>query len=137
MEQKFDINEIIKHYKLNTDEVAEVLFPNVRYKQSAFKRILTGEAFLDTNQLQKLADLAGVLISDLFLHDEWKGSREDGCMIFVKGNYKAKLNYNGVYLTLYEGSEVINQELTAANSITINSFINHINNLIKDYERTN
>lgn len=133
MEQKFDINKIIEHYKLNVDEVAEVLFPNVRYKQSALKRVLTGEAALDTNQLQKLADLAGVVISDLFMFEDWKGSQEGGCITFVKGEFKVKLNYNGVYLTLYKGSKVIKQELTAANSLSINSFINHINNLIKDY----
>lgn len=133
MEQKFDINKVIEHYSLNVDEVAEALFPNVRYKQSALKRVLNGEATIDTEQIQKLANLAGVIVSDLFTFDEWKGSSEDGCITFIKGEFKAKLNYNGAYLTLYKGTQVIKKEITAANSLSINSFINHINNLIKDY----
>lgn len=133
MEQKFDINKVIEHYKLDVDEVAETLFPNVRYKQSALKRVLIGEATIDTEQIQKLASLAGVFVSDLFTFDEWKGSSEDGCITFIKGEFKAKLNYNGAYLTLYKGTRVIKKEITAVNSISINSFINHINNLIKDY----
>lgn len=133
MEQKFDINKVIEHYNLNVDEVAEALFPNVRYKRSALGRVLSGEATIDTEQIQKLASLAGVIVSDLFMFDDWKGSSEDGCITFIKGEYKAKLNYNGAYLTLYKGAEIIAKEITAANSLSINSFINHINDLIKNY----
>ena len=133
MKQKFDINKIIEHYKLDINEVAEVLFPNIRYKQLALKRVLNNEASLDTIQIEKLANLAGVVVSDLFTFEDWKGSSEDGCITFNKGDFKAKLNYNGVYLTLYKGTKVIAQEITAANSLSINSFINHINNLINSY----
>ena len=133
MEQKFDINKVIERYKLDVNEVAEVLFPNIRYKQSALKRVLNNEASLDTTQIEKLANLAGIVVSDLFTFEDWKGSSEDGCIIFIKGDFKAKLNYNGVYLTLFKGTDIIAKEVTAANSLSINSFINHINNLINNY----
>lgn len=133
MEQKFNINKVIEHYKLDVDEVAEMLFPNVRYKQSALTRIIKGEATLNTDQIQKLASLAGVFVSDLFTFDEWKGSSEDGCITFIKDEYKAKLNYNGAFLTLFKGTEIIAREIIAPNSLSILNFINHINNLIKDY----
>lgn len=132
MEQTFDINKVIEHYKLDANEVAKVLFPHVRYQTLALNRVLKGEAFLDTEQVQKLANLAGVLVQDLFTFGDWKGSQEDGCLIMLKGEYKVKLNYNGVYMTLYKGSEVIAKELTNPKHISIDEFISHINNLIKN-----
>lgn len=128
MAQKFNITEVIECYKLDVNDVAEVLFPNVRYKKLALKRVLDGEATINTEQLQALADLAGVLISDLFHIDEWKGSTEDGCLTFLKGDYKVKLNYNGAWLSLYKNTELLKQEMFTPN-MTLNEFISHITKL--------
>ena len=132
MGQTFDINKVIEHYKLDVNEVAEALFPHVRYKTLALNRVLKGEASLDTKQIETLAKLAGVLIQDLFTFGEWKGSCEDGCITMMRGEYKVKLNYNGVYMTLTKGSEIIAQELTSPKSITLDEFISHIDLLIKN-----
>lgn len=132
MRQSFNIKKIIEHYKLDTNEVAEALFPHVRYKTLALNRVLKEEAYLDTQQVEKLASLAGVFVQDLFTFDEWKGGQEDKCITFVKGEYKVKLNYNGVYMTLTKGPQIIAQELMCTKNISINDFISHINELIKN-----
>lgn len=132
MGQTFDINKVIKNYKLDVNEVAEALFPHVRYKTLALNRVIKGEAFLDTEQIQTLANLAGVLIQDLFTFGEWKGGKEDDCLIMTRGEYKVKLNYKGVYMTLTKGSEVIKQELTSPKNISMDEFISHIDSLIKN-----
>ena len=49
MGQTFDIKKVIEHYKLDTNEVAEALFPHVRYKTLALNRVLKGEAYLDAD----------------------------------------------------------------------------------------
>lgn len=132
MGQTFDINKVIEHYKLDTNDVAEALFPHVRYKTLALNRVLKGEAFLDTQQIQALANLAGVLIQDLFTFGDWKGIKEDGCLTLIRGEYKVKINYNGTYVTILKGSRVISQEITGPKHISVNDFISHINSLIKD-----
>lgn len=131
MEQSFNINKVIEHYKLDTKEVANTLFPHVRYQKLALDRVLKGEACLNTDQLQALAKLAGVFVHDLFTVDDWKGSSEDGCLTFIKDDYKVKLNYKGVYLSIYKGQELIHQEL-ALNNMTITEFIEHINKIINN-----
>lgn len=128
MAQEFNINKVIEHYKLDVNEVAEALFPNVRYKKLALDRVLKGEAVINTEQLQALAKIAGVLTSDLFNIDSWKGSTEDSCLTFLKGEYKAKLNYNGAWLSLYKNNELIKQEMFTPN-MTLNEFIRHITEL--------
>lgn len=132
MGQTFNINKVIEHYKLDTNEVAEALFPHVRYKTLALNRVLKGEAYLDTQQIEVLAKLAGVLIQDLFTFNDWKGGYEDGCIIMVRGEYKVKLNYNGVYMTLTKGPKVITQEIVCPANISIDDFISHIDSLIKN-----
>lgn len=128
MAQEFNITKVIELYKLDVNEVAEALFPNVRYKKLALNRVLKGEAYINTEQLQALAKLTGVLISDLFNVDSWKGSTEDGCLTFLKGDYKAKLNYNGVWLSLYKNNELIKHEMFTPN-MTLDEFIQHITEL--------
>lgn len=128
MAQEFNINKVIEYYKLDVNEVAEALFPFIRYKKLALDRVLKGEASINTEQLQALAKIAGVLTSDLFNIDSWKGSAEDGCLTFLKGEYKAKLNYNGVWLSLYKNNELIKQEMFTPN-MTLDEFIKHITEL--------
>ena len=132
MGQTFDINKVIEHYKLDANEVAEALFPHVRYKNLALNRVLKGEAFLDTQQLQTLANLAGVIVYDLFTFDDWKSKQESECLVLIKGDYRVKLNYNGVFLTLIKNHKVITQEITSPTNMSLNDFILHINLLIKN-----
>lgn len=130
MEQKFKIKKVIEHFNLDQNEVARILFPHVKYQKLALDRVLKGEASLDTEQLEALAKYAGVFVHDLFLIEgEWKGSSEDGCLVFLKGEYKAKLNYRGVFLSIYKNEKLIHSELSLKNMNT-SEFVDYINNII-------
>ena len=132
--EQFNINNVIEHYKLNTEDLAKALFPTVKYPKQAFDRILKGEGTLDITQVEKLASYIGVLVTDLFSANTWKSSAEDGCLTLLKGQYKAKLNYNGVYLSIYKDNVLIEQKISNVPDMTIQEFINFLDNLIKNYE---
>ena len=133
--EQFNINNVIEHYKLNTEDLAKVLFPIVKYPKQALDRILKGESNLDITQVEKLANYIGVLVTDLFSANTWKGSAaEDGCLTLLNGQYKAKLNYNGVYLSIYKDNVLIEQKISNVPDMTIQEFINFLDNLIKNYE---
>lgn len=134
MEQKFNIGNVIAYYKLNTDELAKVLFPTVKYPKQAFDRILKGEANLDTTQLERLANHIGVLVSDLFCANTWKGESESGILTMLKGEYKVKLNYNGVFVSIYKDNTLIYQRISNIPEMTINEFIKYLDDVIKNYE---
>ena len=90
---------------------------------------------MDIAQVEKLANYIGVLVTDLFSANTWKGSAaEDGCLTLLKGQYKAKLNYNGVYLSIYKDNVLIEQKISNVPDMTIQEFINFLDNLIKNYE---
>lgn len=132
--KQFNINEVIEHYKLNTEDLSKVLFPNVKYPKQAFDRVLKGETNLDISQIEKLASHIGVLVSDLFSVNSWKGSAEDGHLILLKGDYKAKLNYKGVFLSIYKNNELLEQKIANVPDMTMEEFINYLDNFIKDHE---
>lgn len=137
MKQQFNIGSVIEHYKLNTEDLAKVLFPTVKYPKQAFDRVLKGEAVLDVTQLEQLASYVGVLVTDLFSLNTWKGSSEDGCLTMSKGDYKVKLNYKGVYVSIYKNKELIYQKLSNIPDMTVDEFINYLDNFIKNYENGN
>lgn len=132
--EQFNINRVIEHYKLNTEDLAKVLFPTVKYQKQAFARILKGEADLDIKQIEALASYIGVLVPDLFLVGTWKSSSEDGCLIMLKGDYKVKLNYKGVFVSIYKNNNLIEQKISNVPDMTMHEFISYLDNFIKTYE---
>lgn len=134
MEQQFNIGNVIEYYKLNTEDLARVLFPTVKYPKQAFDRVLKGEADLDVIQLERLANHIGVLIADLFSANTWKGLSEDGCITMLKGDYKVKLNYKGVFVSIYKNNNLIEQKISNVPDMTMREFINYLDNFIKTYE---
>ena len=87
--------------------------------------MLKGEGQLTVEQLQALANLSGVFIQDLFSLDTWKGGKEDNCLTFLKGEFKVKLNYNGVFLSIYKGTTLVHQEINSSNK-TLQEFLSYI-----------
>ena len=132
--EQFNINSVIEHYKLNTEDLAKVLFPTVKYPKQAFDRVLKGETDLDIKQIETLASHIGVLVTDLFSAGTWKGSSEDGCLIMLKGDYKVKLNYKGVFVSIYKNNNLIEQKISNVPDMTMHEFINYLDNFIKTYE---
>lgn len=132
--ETFDIAKIIEQYAPDTEELSKVLFPHVKYPKQAFDRVLKGEANLDTKQLEILASYLGVLVSDLFSADGWKGAWDNTCrcITFVKGLYRVNLNYNGSFITVYKDNKVVDQKVKCnIEDMAFSDFIQYINNLIK------
>ena len=132
--EQFNINSVIEHYKLNTEDLAKVLFPTVKYPKQAFDRVLKGETDLDIKQIETLASHIGVLVTDLFSAGTWKSSSEDGYLTMLKGNYKVKLNYKGVFVSIYKNNNLIEQRISNVPDMTMSEFINYLDNFIKSYE---
>lgn len=135
--EKFDIRKVISFYRLDIENLAKVLFPYIKYPKQALDRVLKGESDLSIKQIEKLADYIGILITDLYAIDTWKGLSENGYLVMVKGDYKVKLNYNGTFLSIYKNSGLISQEVFNSCSITMHEFIIYVDNIIKSYENGN
>lgn len=132
MSNVINLQSIIDKYKLDADAVAKALFPNARYQKLALKRVLDGISTIDVEQLQALADLAGVFVYDLLSVNNWSGRNENGFLIFVKDNYKVRLNYCDTCLSLYKDNVCVHREIIMPN-MELKDFLSHITNLTKNY----
>ena len=131
---QFNINNIIRDYNLDVNEIAEVLFAEAKHPKLALNRILKGEAHLSVEQLEKLASFIGVMPSSLFELDSWKDATENGYLGFKKGIFKAKLNYNNTFLTLYKNNEVVSEIVLNTQGMTVAQFIEYLDNLILNHQ---
>lgn len=134
MNLQINIKELIKRYDLSAEALAKVLFPDVKYPKLAFARLQKGETTLDIMQLSALATYIGVPATELLSEDFWKGGVEDNCLVFLRGEYKAKLNYNGAFLSLYKNNELLSQEICGTPNMSIPKFIKYLDSLIKNLE---
>lgn len=86
MDHFLNIKKILEGKKVNKGEIAQLLFPNVRFPRRAFSRILTGEAELSASQVSILADYLKVPIEELYQPDRWLWKdTENGVLIFIYG----------------------------------------------------
>lgn len=132
MENSLDISKVIKHYRLDANVVAKVLYPNLQYPRLALDRVKKGEADLTVSQLYRLADFLGIFVQDLLAVDTWKGSGlEDDALKFEKGDYTALLKPNGM-LVVRDATDVIYKGVAVANVTTIDDLLTILNKIIDD-----
>lgn len=129
-----DLHRISKHYGLSYNILADILFPTAKYKKKALDRVKSGEANLDIEQVCTLADYLHVSVDTLVVNPSWKGSRENGYIIITRDSYKLIFNKDGFYYSVYDGDTLIDRIVEDLSPLTLEAFINHINNLITNYE---
>lgn len=134
--EKFNINKIMSQYGLQEQEVANLLWPMVKYPELGFKRVLRGETYLDSAQICALAHYLQVPVSDLFTVEDtdWHAITKDKRTIFTKGEYKIILGRD-FSVSIYKGVDEIKNYTINAKTVRIEEFINSIDNSIKKYEQ--
>lgn len=131
MNAKIDLNEIMGKYGIKPGVMAEVMFPGAKHPKRALDRLIKGEQAIDMEQLRKLAFYIGVPMQDLLSSKTWAGTTEDGCITFRKENYKAKLNYRNVFLSIYRDDALVLQEFGSMGNMTLNEFIEYLDLTVK------
>lgn len=123
MDYKFNILNILEHYKPDTNEVAKVLFPKVKYPRFALDRVLKGEAELSVSQLYKLADFLHVPATQLIDMSEWQSSCENGVITYTTNDgYKAVITQDSK-LNVYKEHTLVYQGLIANKVISISELL--------------
>lgn len=117
-----NLGDVIAQYGLDIDDVAKNLFPTNKYATQAVYRILRGDTELSSTQIGRLAQMCGVLVSDLFALTgrDWesiegaraKAGYEDGHITLTIGNYKAIIGYNNQFMTLFKDGVVVDSVVT-------------------------
>ena len=135
--EKFNINKIMSQYGLQEQEVANLLWPMVKYPELGFKRVLKGETYLDSAQICALAHYLQVPVSDLFTVEDtdWHAISKDKRTIFTKGRYKVIIGRDLFSVSIYDGQDNFYNSTTNIGFMEISKFLSKIDKVIKEYEQ--
>jgi len=127
-----DLKKIITKSELDYRVVAENLFPNNKFAKVALDRVVEGKAFLDTNQLVKLAMLVGApTVDDLFKNNGWKVSASPKKIIFIQDDYRAELDtVNWTARIFKKDSLCYEEEIIVKKSLVLSEYTEELNKII-------
>ena len=135
--KQFDFNKVVEKYGITLRELAPILFPNAKYPLKAIYRIADGKAELSISQVEKLAAYLGVFVTDLFNIDSARAYSDNNNIKIVNGEYVARINYNGSFITIFRNADLISQEVINTNAIKFTDLLKYISLIIKKYENGN
>lgn len=128
-----NVQEIIDKYSLDGKVVAELLFPDNKYPVPALKRVIIGEMNLDSDQLHKLASLAGVTVSELYNND-WefiRGETNTITFIAANGSYRAILDLNTWVTRIFDTESLFHESIIHGGAISLGEYLNKLDSIIK------
>ncbi|QGZ15863.1 hypothetical protein [Elizabethkingia phage TCUEAP1] len=122
---KFNLQNFLSKTDLVTNELAVALFPKNGHPIAAFNRLKDGASNLTVNQLEIIAEMAGVTVPDLYEPEIKMSSDPSGLLTLKSGDTVAYLDRD--HWTLTVGEDVIFLEW----NITLKNVINIIKNISK------
>lgn len=128
-----DLEGFIKTHALNKKLVAQELFPTNSYPELALRRILKGEALMDSDQISKLAALAGVTPGEVFQGAEWTldfGSPDGQTIILESNDYRAELD-RSTWMTkfFYKGS-LFHQQIILSPNVSLARYLRELDLIV-------
>lgn len=127
----FNLIRIIETHKLNREALANELFPNNKFPEVALKRVLNGLSFLDTNQLNILAGILGLQVSDLFLNEMWSTMMHNDKIIFIRNDYRVELHTETLVTYIYYKNKLVASEtIIVEKNIKLSDYLKSVNETI-------
>jgi hypothetical protein len=135
--QKVDLGRIMETAKLKTSKVGEALFPDNREPSQAVRRVMRGDALLNSEQLAKLAELIGVPVGMLFDTASWKMSVPAGgrnIIQFRSYDYFAELDTKTMTTTVSFNGLVFFEKITHPHGVGIEQYLSDLTDLVIKYK---
>ena len=135
--EKFNINKIMSQYGLQEQEVANLLWPMVKYPELGFKRVLRGETYLDSSQICALANYLQIPVSELFTVEDtdWRAISKDRRTIFTKGDYKVIIGRDLFTVSIWHKNDNFYNSVATIGFMEISKFLNRMDELIENHKK--
>lgn len=127
----FNINTIIKRFELCPELLAEELFSNNKFPKLALSRIQAGTSYLNTEQLNLLAKLLNVSVSELFMEESWSRSVSNNVVKFHRNNHRVELNLDTHISEIFLSDRLISAEtLISDKNIKLSEYLKLVDETI-------
>lgn len=131
---RIDIESIIEKCGLNSKEVAVHLFPDNKYPKLALNRVISGESFLDSEQLSKLAMMADLSVSQLY-KSGWKTSSKKNKIILTNEDFTIELDTVSWISKIFHKKSLFHESVVCSEFIPISTYLKEIRTLINKYNK--
>ena len=121
-----NLQSFIDAHNLDPQRTASELFPTNAYPVMAMKRVLQGEALLDSDQIQRLAAFAGTTVSKVF-NNGWSMSTDfissSPKYVLESDAWRAEIDRASWVTTLYHKGNVVTERVISSPSVGLSEFI--------------
>ena len=127
----FYLINVIKNYKLDKEEVAKLLFPDIANPNLALRRLLTGKGHIYLDHLEVLAQYLGISVPALYEVgcNIWTDNSDNNLLCLSRGVYKVYYNLKSHTLIINKDNDAIfNDKLTK--DISMQELLITINHII-------
>lgn len=129
-----ELSKIVEEFKLDTDTLAKILFPDNKFPKSALDRILKDQTKLDSDQIAILADYLAINVQDLYSFRNWRGGTfKNNVLTLTRGKFKANFNIETFKTTLLFNTEVIDEIVLSSKSISLYEYVEMLDKKISEY----
>lgn len=135
MNKFINIKKILEDKGVSKTQIACLVFPDVKFPQRAFSRVLTGKTELTASQAATIAEFLDVRIEDLYEPDRWLwDDSKDGKHIFLYGNnFRAEVDTQSWNTRLYHKDELITEEVICDGQTPIGEYFAKLKRLVLDW----
>lgn len=125
-----NLRKIIDAKGLVIIELGRHLYPNNKQPYLAIRRVLTGEAFLNSEQLVKLSEYTGIPINFLFSFGKWEYCLKNKKVEATSGEIKAVLNTQTWETQLFKNGAPFLDPFKFAPVVELSIYLEFVTNLI-------
>ena len=131
------VKEIIETRGLDIKEVARQLFPKNKYPDLALNRVIKGKNVLDADQISKLALMAGLQLSELFLGENWKATARKGVHVFTNGEFRAELDSETWITKVFHKDSMFHESIIHSGSTPVSEYLSQLDLIINNFKSQN
>lgn len=137
IKKEFRLLPVIDYYKIDTLELARVLFPDLKYPKNALYRILRGQAKLSADGIIALSNYLNVSVQDLFSVSELTITSDKGVLTFCSCEYEAKVNFKHSFVSFFKDGQFIENKTVDLSKMSVLKFIDLLLTIISEYNLKN
>ena len=138
---RIDIDKIVEKSGLKKSFIAQELFPENGKKNEALQRVALGKGQLYAEQIVRLSEITGIVISDLFEGnpETWKMQTKEHICTFIRDTFRAEYDMQEQTLRLFAKETLFTEKYfhPRKSLVTIDEVIETLEENVKRYKKLN
>lgn len=126
-----NLRKLIEVRNLDKKELAQVLFPRIKYPAAALSRVISGRAKMHETQLYRLSMFTGLSIDALYYDSmQWKQTAQNGLLRFTLDDYSAIYSPETGITKIYHLESLMATHVLSSPNQPLSDYLTEINRIV-------